>query len=173
MAVTVESCVTISADELASHGWLRSGERTEGTVRLRGFAIDLAADLTGRRPPHLRLRYRAGETLMEQCVPLAPTTTLPCTRWWFVDECGRRVGRLHLPPGGDRFRGRLAAGLTYECRRVGARRRRAIRAERIASRLGFYGVNGIKPSGMRARRYEKLLERLQDLRALRSADAPG
>jgi hypothetical protein len=28
-------------------------------------------------------------------------------RWWFVDD-GRRVARLHLPPGGDQFRLRLA-----------------------------------------------------------------
>jgi hypothetical protein len=41
-------------------------------------------------------------------------------RCWFVDA-GARVGRLHLPPGGDQFRSRRAHGLAYVSQREGAR----------------------------------------------------
>jgi len=41
-------------------------------------------------------------------------------RCWLADA-GARVGRLHLPPGGDQFRSRRAHRLAYVSQREGAR----------------------------------------------------
>jgi hypothetical protein len=77
-------------------------------------SVSYEADLTSASEGCLRLRFstadaeNGGRRQVDQRVVLA--TTRPGfggARWWFVDD-GRRVGQLHLVPGGDRFRSRRA-----------------------------------------------------------------
>jgi hypothetical protein len=102
-------------------------------------------------PPWLRLRYSftaTGEALHYE-VGLA--TTRPRfggLRWWFVcplapsgNACGRRVGKLYLPPGGRYFGCRHCHDLTYTSaqehdKRVDALRRNPDAIARILDAAG-------------------------------------
>ncbi len=77
--------------------------------------------------PLLRLSYELGdkwgiEHWFEQVLRLQTTRpNFGGVRWWFScprtvdgEECGRRVGKLYLPPGGRYFACRCCLDLTYE-----------------------------------------------------------
>jgi len=86
--------------------------------------------LTGE-PPTIRLYYthtRRGEDHGEDLDYRVGLTTTPLpwggVRWWFVcpllvngRSCGRRVGKLYLPPEGRYFGCRHCYDLTYESTR--------------------------------------------------------
>ena len=85
----------------------------------RASSVGYEANMTGWSDgPWLRLLYatfsaKAGKQEIDQLVPLTTTSLhFGGVRWWFVEN-GKRVGRLHLPPGGDLFRSRRAYGLVY------------------------------------------------------------
>ena len=85
----------------------------------------------------LRLRFSTPDPLTGQRRQVDQRVALSTTRpgfggrrWWFVDG-GRRVGRLHLPPGGDRFRSRIAHDLAYTSQRTGRGERERRRAARV------------------------------------------
>ena len=70
----------------------------------------------------LRLRFSTldpnsgGRRQVNQRATLAATRPgFGGARWWFVDD-GRRVARLHLPPGGDQFRSLRACARDAEQR---------------------------------------------------------
>ena len=102
-------------------GVLARGSCTRGVISWLGPAgetvaasVSYEADLASAAGRYLRLRFSTldprgvGRRQADQRVELA--TTRPGfggERWWFVDD-GRRVGQLHLPPGGDQFRSRRA-----------------------------------------------------------------
>jgi len=77
-----------------------------------------------RRVGHIRGRHdRRERHLIDQRVLLTSTRPpLAGLRCWLADA-GARVGRLHLPPGGDQFRSRRAHRLAYVSQREGARER--------------------------------------------------
>jgi hypothetical protein len=59
------------------------------------------------------------------------------TRWWFVcPSTGKRVGRLHLPPGATEFLSRRAHGLTYACQTEDFDARAVRRSRKLMARLG-------------------------------------
>jgi hypothetical protein len=81
---------------------------------------------------------------VDQRIPL--TTTFPHlggSRLWFVDG-GQRVGRLHLPPGGDRFRCRRSYGLVYRSQYESRDERARHRIDRIVARRGGDGSEAIE-----------------------------
>jgi hypothetical protein len=97
---------------------LARGSRTRGAISWHGPAGEVAAsisyeaDMTIAGEGRLRLRFSTldmptfDRRQVDQWVALAATRPgFGGERWWFVDD-GRRVARLHLPPGGDRFRAR-------------------------------------------------------------------
>jgi hypothetical protein len=117
---------------------------------------------TQRSPPEARLAYTFtnSQVSVDYSVPLA--TTRPRfggLRWWFVcplqvgdAPCGRRVGKLYLPPAGPYFGCRHCHDLTYtSCRESHKfdRLHRHIAAtlgwdegavKRVASRIGKDGI---------------------------------
>jgi hypothetical protein len=128
---TVESCRSLDANRwmregiltarVHQHGgwnWYNSttGERTS-SIGYEVCTLDLDA-------PWLRLHYNftASGVSVDYRVRLA--TTRPRfggLRWWFLcplscggRPCGRRVGKLYLPPGGGYFGCRHCHDLTYE-----------------------------------------------------------
>jgi hypothetical protein len=101
--------------------WRRvsTGEQTSSI----GYHVNTSAG----EPPTIRLDYttkRPGEDQGERMdYPVGLTTTpLPWggVRWWFLCPlvrnglpCGRRMGKLYLPPGGRYFGCRHCYDLTY------------------------------------------------------------
>jgi hypothetical protein len=128
---TVEECLIRSAGKLArdgsiaqspGSGWLQwtntaTGERTASI----GYSREMDSDLVV-----LRLRYTAarcdGESVsLEEPIGLQTTpSAVGRRRWWFTcplvvngRSCGRRVGKLYLPPGARYFGCRRCHDLTY------------------------------------------------------------
>jgi hypothetical protein len=64
---------------------------------------------------HLTLDYRANKEAMSLPVPIQTTSPyFGGVRYWGTcPNCGRRVGKLHVPAGGKRFACRLCLNLTY------------------------------------------------------------
>ena len=75
-------------------------------------------------PPYVRLHYsltRSGENLDYKVLLGTTRPRLGGLRWWFIcplvangRKCGRRVGKLYLPPGGKYYGCRHCYDLTYE-----------------------------------------------------------
>jgi hypothetical protein len=128
---TVEECLVLSAGKLVrdgiiaqspGSGWLwwtstATGERTASVGYNREIDDDLVV---------LRLRYtvtRRGDYKhdVEEWIPLRTTpSAVGGRRWWFTcplvangRPCGRRVGKLYLPPGARYFGCRHCHDLTY------------------------------------------------------------
>ena len=110
---------------------LRLGVNNRGTVRWtypsgNTFAVHYEALLVDEQHPRVRLSYSwrwgDGEPQSED-YPVGLTATRPRfggLRWWFLcplaprgSPCGRRVGKLYLPPRGRYFGCRRCHGLTY------------------------------------------------------------
>jgi len=128
---TVEECLVLSAGKLTrdgviglapGSGWLwwtntSTGERTASAGYTR--------EIDGGRVV-LRLRYtvtrRDGEKYdIDELISLQMTpSVVGGSRWWFTcplivngRACGRRVGKLYLPPGARYFGCRQCHDLTY------------------------------------------------------------
>jgi hypothetical protein len=126
----VEHCRSLDADRWTRDGILRAGVRQRGSctwyedeARTKpasaiGFEVDTVAD-----PPWLRLFYTFPDTGAELDYQIDLVSTVPHfggLRWWFVcplgadgGNCGRRVGKLYLPPGDRWFACRHCHELTY------------------------------------------------------------
>jgi hypothetical protein len=128
---TVEACLILSAGKLArdgiiarspGSGWLwwtisATGEQTASA----GYSREVNDNLV-----LLRLRYtvtrRDGESVgIEEPIWLQTTpSAVGGQRWWFTcplvvngRSCGRRVGKLYLPPGAHYFGCRHCHNLAY------------------------------------------------------------
>lgn len=129
---TVEDCRSLDAsrwtrEKLLEDGAFRSGwwHWTDALTGEERASIGYEVNATRTElPPYVRLHYslpRTGERL-DYKVPLETTRPrLGGLRWWFVcplvvngRTCGRRVGKLYLPPGGRYFGCRHCYDLTYE-----------------------------------------------------------
>jgi hypothetical protein len=127
----VEDCTVLSADVLTRDKLLRSGSWSSGSLTWQNSltgeeASSVGYQLNTHDPSNLwlRLHYtitRTGEKL-DYKLGLTCTTTPWCARRWFficlevVNEqpCGRRVGKLYLPPGARKFGCRHCHELTYK-----------------------------------------------------------
>ncbi len=93
--------------------------------------------------PKLRLRYTLSGGRTDEKIPVdytVPLTATPChfggERDWFLCPgagCGRRVAKLHHPPGATYFLCRYCHGLTYE-----GRQRHRGRAYEVFGKYGLY-----------------------------------
>ena len=126
---TIEDCLILATAKLMRDKMLRPGlcswtsltrsnTATGEKLSSIGFDVNLGAD-SGTARLHYT-RRSAGEA-MDYHVNLT-TTPLPWggLRWWFICPltangryCGRRVGKLYLPPGGRYFGCRRCYDLTY------------------------------------------------------------
>jgi hypothetical protein len=88
-------------------------------------------------------------------------------RWWMICPYRHiRVGKLYLPPGGDRFASRQAWRLGYDCQRIAKHDRASERLFRLQRKLGCEpGVGAFprRPKGMWQRTWERHLERYWEL----------
>jgi hypothetical protein len=115
---TVEDCRTLELSEVAreatAKGWTSGRLRWlqgETEVASLGYTI---AEAYGMRV--LTLEYTITDTGERVTIPVELETTRPRfggVRWWGRCPCGRRVGKLYLPPGATRFACRYCHGLTY------------------------------------------------------------
>jgi hypothetical protein len=127
---TVEDCRSLDAIRWMREGilkagvrhygswaWYRDAARTERTSAI-GYEVSTLGD-----PPWLRLTYTFTERQDSLDYRIRLVTTRPRfggIRWWFVCPlvtngvaCGRRVGKLYLPPGGRYYGCRHCYRLTY------------------------------------------------------------
>src|SRR5581483_9031076 len=128
----VEHCRHLDANRWAREGVLRAGVRrfgrwvwTDARTGEERTSILYEADCTAPDDPRLWLFYTANRDgaaeQLRYAVGLQRTALhRGGLRWWFtcplaVDHipCGRRVGKLYLPPGGRYFGCRQCHRLTY------------------------------------------------------------
>ena len=154
--------------------WLRpmlklGRARFSATFRSGGDEFTLRGDLDilGAEPRLLvshSTRLEPAQT-NEYEIELARTSPhLGGVRWWFLcPQTGRRVAKLYLPRGGDRFLSRRAYRLVHDTRQMSTSYRLSSKVHRIGAKLGapahdFYEPPE-KPCGMRWHTYQALVER--------------
>lgn len=88
-------------------------------------------------------------------------------RWWMICPFRNiRVGKLYLPPGGDRFASRQAWRLGYRCQRVAHHDRPFEKLFRLQRKLGCqqgWEAGLQRPKGMWNRTFERHFERYLEL----------
>lgn len=170
---TVEDGLTVDLGLMLRRGWAKDGASGAGTLSWSSngepFAtIGHSYDLTDPDNAHLTLTYTrtprsASPEKVEQRIRLVWTRpTYGGRRWWMIcPYSGRRVAKLHLPPGGDRFASRLAWRLPYRSQRSAHRDRPFDRLFRLQRKLGSpegWEAGLMRPKGMWRRTYERHLD---------------
>ena len=179
----VENCLIIDVNQILRYGagdgrakvlsWESQGrERASATCRLSGGRLTVlmvGTDATGR---HRSLELQVVET-----------TAMPCNfggkKRFFIcpghvrefeemgiyntlgdgGGCGRRVGKLYRPPGGNQFLCRRCHNLAYLSTRISADMRMARRAMAVRKRLGQRDPGQpfpAKPKHMHLKTYNRL-----------------
>ena len=171
---TVEDGLTIDVARMVREGWIGEGRANPGELhwsrRGERFAtIGYRADLIDPEAASLALRYtwtpHGGEPRsVEQHIALTSTSpNYGGRRWWFVCPfSGRRVGKLHLPPGGGKFASREAWRLSYRSQRDAHRDRPFEKLFRLQRKLGGpEGWDGwlTRPKGMHLRTFDRHFDR--------------
>lgn len=129
---TVEDCLSLDANRWMREGVLKAGVRQAGSWRWAyraggGFTVNYEADTLDPSWPTIRLWYTWiwTSTKQQELADYRAQLTATCPRfgglrWWFVcpltvggRPCGRRVGKLYLPPHGRYFGCRHCYDLTY------------------------------------------------------------
>jgi hypothetical protein len=175
---TVEDGLTVDLGLMLRRGWARAGASGAGTLSWSRngepcCSISHHYDLTDLDNAHLTLTYtrtpRGGAPeKVEQLIRLTWTRpTYGGRRWWMIcPHSGRRVAKLHLPPGGDRFASRLAWRLPYRSQRSAHRDRPFDKLFRLQRKLGSpegWEAGLRRPKGMWRRTYERHLDRYWQL----------
>lgn len=157
-----------------SLSWSRGGEPS-GSI---GYSAVM--DQPGEE--RLELSYTRGSG--EAAEQVSQTVRLCCTtpnyggkRWWMICPYrGIRVGKLYLPPGGDRFASRRAWRLGYQSQRVTRRDAATERLFRLQRKLGCErGVDNwpTRPKGMWRRTFDAHMARFEELDAAVAAELWG
>lgn len=175
---TVEDGLTVDLGLMLRRGWARVGTAGAGTLSWSSRGEPIATishryDLTDNGTPHLTLSYTrtrrdGSKEQVEQRIALTWTRpTYGGRRWWMVcPYSGRRVAKLHLPPGGDRFASRQAWRLPYRSQRSARRDRPFDRLFRLQSKLRSregWEQPLHRPKGMWRRTFDRHLERYWQL----------
>ena len=128
---TVEDCRSLDTvrwtrDKLLEDGAVHAGgwRWTDASTGEERASIGYEVNTAGPEPPYVRLHYkltRSGEDLDYKVLLETTHPRLGGLRWWFIcplvmnrRTCGRRVGKLYLPPGGRYFGCRHCYDLSYE-----------------------------------------------------------
>lgn len=128
---TVESCTQLSADQITRNRMLRPAAHGTGSItwtstRTGEQVSSVGCEVNTVDPANmwLRLHYtltRSGERADYRVGLASARTAWAAARWFFRcplltgdgRPCGRRVGKLYLPPGGRYFGCRHCYRLTY------------------------------------------------------------
>lgn len=136
--------------------------------------ISYEADMRDEQNAELRLSYTRGSEPnrenVKQTIRLTYTElNYGGRRWWMICPYRRnRCGKLYLPNGGDRFAGRQAWRLGYQCQRLSHWDRPFEKMFRLQRKLGCeQGVDSWlrRPKGMHRRTFDRHLERFEELDA--------
>jgi hypothetical protein len=150
----VEDCLALDANRLTRLGILRADlcrsdvlTWTDGRTGAALGSVGIAVDTTDPDDPWAQLSYAVGPTgeWIDDGVGLCTTQPhLGGLRWWFAcpfvvggAACGRRVGRLYLPPGERHFGCRRCHALTYTSCRESHAYDRLLRQMAVAADLSF------------------------------------
>lgn len=170
---TVEDGLTINLSLMFRQGWARDGASGTGTLTWSSRGEPFATtgyryDMTDPDNACLTLIYtrtpRDGLSKhVEQQIRLTSTRpTYGGRRWWMICHySGRRVGKLHIPPSGDRFASRQSWRLAYSSQRSAHRDRPFDKLFRLQRKLGSeegWEAPLRRPKGMWRRTYERHLE---------------
>ena len=173
---TTDDGLTLNLAKLLRDRLLRPGQDLGGSLVWRNTrtskqvgSIGYQASL-GDEAGRLRLSYTttwaSGEKHASDYEVELTTTSQPFggERWWFIcPRTGRRVAKLHLPPGALTFASRYAYQLGYKSQRETPRDRALSRAFKLRDRLGADGGIGDyvpRPKGMRFATYDEHLRRI-------------
>lgn len=141
--VAVEESLTLGVADFGRKLLTPSSGRILMT-RLDGVRSSMEFIIDWDESPTLRFFYRWGDDIVHTTVGLVETATqFGGTRWWFscpfvTDEavCGKRVAKLHLPPGAKHFGCRNCHRLTYQsCREAHKLQREFAGPKRLQKRL--------------------------------------
>jgi len=175
---TVEDGLTVDLGLMLRRGWIRDGASGAGTLSWSSNGEQRASighryDLTAADTAHLTLIYTrtkrdGSKENVEQRIRLTFTSpNYGGRRWWMICPYShRRVAKLHLPPGGDRFASRRAWRLPYQSQRSAHRDRPFDKLFRLQRKLGSevgWEAPLRRPKGMWRRTYERHLERYWEL----------
>ncbi len=186
---TVEDGLTVNLPLMFRESWIRDGgsstsgrltwSRNGNTFAKIGYSYSLMnhenawLELT-----YTRTRYGEEPTKVEQRVRL--TATQPNyggRRWWMICPfTGKRVAKLHMPSGGDKFASREAWRLGYRSQRVAHRDRAFEQLFRLQRKLGCdegWEAGLYRPKGMWNRTFERHLDRYYELDAQCSVKMSG
>lgn len=158
-------------------GLAREGSHISGTLRwtCRGEpsgSITYTAIMHQPGEERLELSYTRGsgdeQEQVRQTVRLCHTVPhYGGKRWWLICPFRHiRVGKLYLPPGGDRFASRKVWRLAYQCQRDAARDRPFEQLARLQKKVGSeqgWETPLIRPKGMWNRTFERHLQRYWEL----------
>jgi hypothetical protein len=173
---TVESGLTLNINRLIRQGNVVPGFHASGALTWSNVvtgeqivSIGYEASLLKPDAAWPRLRYSANDNPMDYRVQL---TSTPChyggRRWWWICPLsGKRVAKLHLPPGGTMFAAREEYRLGHRSQRITALDRSHERQRRIYRKLGadydsFEQGTPPRPKGMHYNTYERLTAELYD-----------
>ncbi len=177
---TVEDGLTVNLPLMLRKGWMRDGATGAGSLTWsrngeQFSAIGYSYSLADPNDAWLKLTYTRtrqsdGCCNVEQLVRLTSTSpNYGGRRWWMLCPFkGKRVAKLHLPSGGDKFASREAWRLGYHSQRIAHRDRAFEKLFRLQKKLG--GPEGweaglSRPKGMWSRTFERHWNRYWELDA--------
>jgi hypothetical protein len=176
----VEDGLTIDLALMLRRSWVKDGSSGSGTLHWtrggeRFASIGHRYDLADPEHASLTLMYtwtaHGGKPQqVEQRIALVSTfPNYGGRRWWMICPfTGRRVGKLHLPPGGGKFASRKAWRLSYKSQRVAKRDRPFEKLFRLQRKLDSdegWEAGIRRPKGMWRRTFERHWDRYFELDA--------
>lgn len=176
----VEDGLTIDVSLMLRRGWIGDGTSGSGNLYWSrngerfasiGHRYDMSDPANASLVLHFTWTPTGGQPQqVEQRIALVSTVpNYGGRRWWMLCPfTGRRVGKLHLPPGGGKFASRKAWRLSYRSQRVAHRDRPFEKLFRLQRKLGSdegWEAGLRRPRGMWRRTYEQHLERYWELDA--------
>lgn len=181
---TVDASLKIDIAWMFRSGYARTGEHRRGTLNwTRGGepsgSISYQAIIRESGAERLELSYTRGSgedrEQVQQTIRLCFTEpNYGGKRWWMICPFRHiRVGKLYLPPGGDRFASRQAWRLGYHIQRVGTHDRASERLFRLQGKLGCdlgLGAFPRKPKGMWQRTWARHLAHYWELEEAADAE---
>lgn len=174
---TVEAGLTIDLALLLRRGWIKDRHASAGQLTWKSDGEQIATIshnycLLYPDDAWLKLQYRnkrSGEWVSrEQRIRLSFTEpNFGGRRWWMhCPVSGKRVGKLHLPPGGDIFASREAWRLGYRIQRVAKHDRIFEQLFRLQRKLGCdagWEAGLYRPKGMHRKTFDRHLARYCEL----------
>jgi hypothetical protein len=184
---TADAACKIDLAWMLREGLAREGSRIPGTLSWScggspAGSISFTAIMDEPGEERLELSYRRGTG--DDAEDVRQTVYLAFTqphyggkRWWMVCPFHHiRIGKLYLPPGGDRFASRQAWRLGYHSQRIAGRDKPFEALFRIQKKLGCkqgWEAGLFRPKGMHWRTFNRHFKRYWELDARCTVEMMG